>query len=126
MFEPICCSPATFHACVMPSLAFGSIPSAIERPGVKATDEGGLYAVDANGGNGLCPPVPANPAQGLFNGRGVVGVPFRANVGANGLFSVVWSSVDMICGAVNSPNPTWNEVRGSPWGCHATPTRGSQ
>src|SRR5580704_2315005 len=126
MFEPNCFSAAAFHACVMPSLAFGSIPSAIERPGVKVTDAGGRYAVDAKGGNGLAPPVPENPAHGLFKGSGVVDVPFRVNVGANGLFSVVWSSVDTICGAVNIPKPAWDAVCGSAWGCHATPTRGSQ
>src|SRR5580692_8509959 len=110
----------------MPSLELGSRASAIDRPGVKATEEGGLYADDANGGKGLIPAVPANPAQGLFRGSGVVGVPFSVNVGANGLFSVVWSSTDSICGAVNNPNPTWNVLWGNAWGCHAKPTRGCQ
>src|ERR1700734_3845879 len=98
VFEPSCCSAATFHACVMPSLELGSMPSAIERPGVKATEDGGLDAEDANGGNGLVPPVPAKPAQGLSKGSGVVGVPFRVKVGANGLFSGGWSSADWIWG----------------------------
>ena len=87
----------------MPILACGSIASAIDAPAINVADDGGLYVNDPKGGNGLSPPVPANPDQGLSRGIGVVGVPLKVNVGAKGLLSVVWSSSDSIWGAVNNP-----------------------
>jgi hypothetical protein len=41
------------------------------------TFAGGFWLAEANGGNGLSPPVAANPAHGLSKGIQVVFVPFK-------------------------------------------------
>src|SRR3954452_17749076 len=125
MFPPSCCSTEAFQLCVIPSLKFREkVPWSVTGV-MNCASAGGSYVAEANGGNGLLPPVATNPAQGLSNEIGFPGVAFNVNVGSNGGTSPNGLYCEYCMGAVNMPNPARMAVFGILRGCHTIPTLGS-
>jgi len=66
-----------FQLCVVPSLKFLEYVPFIVIGVRNVAFAGGFWLAEANGGNGLTPPVAVNPAQGLSKETQLVFVPFK-------------------------------------------------